>query len=181
MNHSETFIFTGNINKIKLTVFTGLLFAIALVLSLIENLFPMIPVAVPGIKFGLSNVAVMYAVFFLGAKSAYMIAVLKSLFVFITRGMIASTLSLAGGLLSITAMLFIIVLLKEKVSYFGISIIGAVSHNIGQFLVVMLFYVSINMWAYLPVLLVFGVIAGILTAALLRIILPAIKRIVQSI
>jgi len=120
----------------------------------------------------------MYVIFFLGARQAYSIAILKAIFVFFTRGFIASTLSFSGGMLSITCMLLIIFLLKEKVSYLGISVVGAVSHNIGQFLVISLIYVGVSMWAYLPVLLISGVIAGLLTATLLRILLPALKRLV---
>jgi len=178
MDSLETFRLSENMNKIQILVFSGLLFAIALILSLVESLLPIMPIAVPGVKIGLSNIAVMYAIFFLGARQAYAIAILKALFVFITRGFIASTLSLSGGLLSITGMLLMLFLLKEKVSYLGISVVGAVSHNIGQFLVVSLIYVGVSMWAYLPVLLISGVIAGLLTATLLRILLPAFKRLI---
>jgi heptaprenyl diphosphate synthase len=174
----ETLRLSENMNKVQILVLTGLLFSIALVLSLVENMLPPLPIAVPGIKFGLSNIMVMYSLFFIGAKQAYMIAILKSLFVFITRGFIASSLSLSGGLLSISVMLLLLFLLKEKVSYLGISIAGAVFHNIGQFLVVTLIYVGVSIWAYLPVLLISGVIAGILTAALLKVLLPVLKRLV---
>ena len=174
----ETFRLSENMNKIQILVFSGLLFAIALILSLVESFFPIMPIAVPGVKIGLSNIAVMYAIFFLGARQAYAIAILKALFVFFTRGFIASTLSLSGGLLSVTGMILMLFLLKEKVSYSGISVVGAVSHNIGQFLVVSLIYVGVSIWAYLPVLLITGVIAGLLTATLLRILLPALKRLV---
>jgi len=174
----ETFPLSEKMNRIQILVFSGLLFAIALILSLVENLLPIMPIAVPGVKFGLSNIVVMYVIFFLGARQAYSIAILKAIFVFFTRGFIASTLSFSGGMLSITCMLLIIFLLKEKVSYLGISVVGAVSHNIGQFLVISLIYVGVSMWAYLPVLLISGVIAGLLTATLLRILLPALKRLV---
>jgi len=174
----DTFPLSEKMNRTQILVFSGLLFAIALILSLVESLFPIMPIAVPGVKFGLSNIVVMYAIFFLGAKQAYSIAILKAIFVFFTRGFIASTLSLSGGMLSITCMILILFLLKEKVSYLGISVVGAVSHNIGQFLIVSLIYVGVSMWAYLPVLLISGVIAGLLTATLLRILLPALKRLV---
>lgn len=169
-----------NMDRIQVMVFTGLLYGIALILSLVESLFPIMPALFPGIKLGLSNIAVMYAVFFLGAKQAYMITILKASFVLITRGFIAGTLSLAGGLLSITGMFLILFLFRDKVSYMGVSIIGAVSHNVGQFLVVMFIYIGTSIWVYLPVLLVFGVIAGIITATLLRIVMPAIKKLILN-
>ncbi|MDD4765438.1 MAG: Gx transporter family protein, partial [Atribacterota bacterium] len=101
-----------------------------------------------------------------------------AIFVFFTRGFIASTLSVSGGLLSITCMLLLLFLLKQNISIIGVSIIGAVSHNIGQFIVVSIIYVGISLWYYLPVLLVAGIITGLLTATMLKILLPALKRLV---
>ena len=157
-------------------VLTGLIFAVALVLAIVENTLPAVPAPVPGVKFGLSNIAVMYALFFLGKKPAYAIGVLKACFVFVTRGAIAGLLSLSGGLLSITIMIVLILLFREKITYLMISIFGAVFHNVGQFLVIVLIYAGMNFWAYLPVLLVSGLAAGIVTATLLRFIMPALNR-----
>ena len=165
-------------NKTKRLVFTALLFAVALVLSIVENVLPLLPLPVPGVKFGLSNIAVMYALFFLDKGRAYMIAVLKAVFVMGTRGVIAGLLSLSGGILSITIMILLMALFKEKISYLVISIFGAVFHNIGQFIVITLIYKGMVLWAYLPVLLISGVIAGVITSTLLKYILPAFKRLV---
>ncbi|MGI6727539.1 MAG: Gx transporter family protein [Anaerovoracaceae bacterium] len=166
----------SNINKTHTIVLTGLIFATALVLSIAENMLPPLPIAVPGVKFGLSNIAVMYALFFLDKKQAYTIAILKATFVFITRGAIAGALSLSGGIFSITVMLLLMVIFKERVSYLIISIFGAVFHNVGQFIVIIILYTGMNMWPYFPVLLVSGVIAGIITSTLLKFIMPALKR-----
>jgi heptaprenyl diphosphate synthase len=168
----------GNLSKTQSMVLASMIFAVALVLSIVESILPPLPIAVPGVKFGLSNIAVMYALFFLGWKQAYLIAVLKGGFVFITRGIIAGALSLSGGILSVTVMLLLLLLFREKISYLSISIFGAVSHNVGQFLVIILLYTGMNIWPYFPILLVSGVIAGIVTSTLLRFILPAFKRLV---
>lgn len=164
------------LNKTQLLVMTGLIFATALVLSIVENMLPPLPIAVPGVKFGLSNIAVMYALFFLGKKQAYTIALLKAAFVFITRGAIAGLLSLFGGILSITVMILLVLLFKEKITYFVISIFGAVFHNVGQFAVIAMIYTGMNMIAYLPVLLISGLVAGMVTSTLLKFILPAFQR-----
>jgi len=168
----------SNMNKTQVMVLTALIFAAALVLSIVESTLPPLPIAVPGVKFGLSNIAVMYALFFLGKKQAYTIAVLKTLFVFVTRGFVAACLSFAGGILSITIMILLLYIFREKVTYLVISIFGAVFHNIGQFIVIALLYTGMNMIAYLPVLLVSGLIAGIVTSTLLKFILPGLKRLV---
>lgn len=164
--------------KTKLLVLTALLFAVALVLSIVENSLPTLPIAVPGIKLGLSNIAVMYALFFLDKKSAFMIATLKASFVLITRGPIAGLLSFCGGMLSLVIMSILLIIFKDKISYFVLSIFGSVFHNVGQFVAISLIYTNMYLWAYLPFLLIAGVIAGAATSTLLRFIIPAFKRLV---
>lgn len=158
-------------------VFTGLLFAAAIVLSMIESQFPPVFAAVPGLRFGLSNVAVMFCLFCVSRRQAVMLAVMKALFVFITRGAIAGMLSLAGGLSSILVMVILAVIFKEKISYAVLSMFGAIFHNIGQFLVVSVLFIDIFVWAYLPVLILFGMAAGLMTSVLLRLILPKLQAI----
>jgi len=164
--------------KTRKLVLTSILFAASIVLAIVENMLPPIPAPVPGVKVGLSNIAVMYALFFIGPAQSYGIAVLKSLFVIITRGLIAGALSLSGGVLSISIMLLVLILSKRKASYAMTSMTGAISHNIGQFLVITLIYAGTNIWFYLPVLVIAGLISGLLTAGLLRILLPAVKKLV---
>lgn len=162
--------------KTQAMVLTSLIFATALVLAVLENSMPPVPAAVPGVKFGLSNIAVMYALFFLGKRQAYTIGILKSLFVFTTRGGIAALLSLSGGILSITVMILLSVLFREKISYLILSIFGAVFHNIGQFAVITVIYSGMSLWAYFPVLLISGLAAGIVTSTLLKFLMPAFQR-----
>ncbi len=158
-------------------VLTSLFFAIAIILSIIENSLPPLPIAVPGVKFGLSNIAVMYVLFFIGKESAYTVAVLKAVFVFSTRGWIASVLSLTGGILSLTIMILLMALFREKISYLILSIAGAVFHNIGQLIAVSIVYTNLYLMYFMPVLLVTGVLAGIITSVLLNVIRPAFKRV----
>lgn len=166
----------NQLSKTRRMVLTGLFFAIALVLSLVENALPPVPIPAPGVKFGLSNIAVMYALFFLGKSPAFAIAVLKSGFVAMTRGLVAGFVSLGGGLLSITVMVLLLAVFKDRISYLMVSIAGAVCHNLGQFLAVSIIYTSIYLWIYLPVLLIAGIAAGIITSTLLRFVLPAFQK-----
>lgn len=168
----------SSMTKTKQLVLTALLFAIALVLSVVENSFPPISAGIPGIKLGLSNIAVMFALFFLYKRQALTIAVLKALFVLSTRGPVAGLLSLGGGALSIAVMSLMLLIFKERISYLILSILGSVSHNAGQFIIISILYTNMYLWVYLPVLLVAGVIAGIATSALLRFILPALNKLV---
>ncbi|MGI6577956.1 MAG: Gx transporter family protein [Eubacteriales bacterium] len=162
--------------KTRLLVLTALLFAMALVLSIIENYLPVLIPSVPGVKFGLSNIAVMYALFFLKKSQAFAIAALKSLFAMATRGVIAGLLSFSGGILSLLIMIVLMCIFGNRISYVLLSITGSIFHNIGQLAAVALVYTSLYTFAYFPVLLITGVLAGIATATLLRVIIPALKK-----
>ena len=162
------------ISRTKKIAVTAVLFASAVVLSIFESLIP-VPVPVPGIKFGLANIVVMYSLFFLGKSTALTIALLKALFSFMTRGAVAGFLSLAGGMFSLLIMIVLLLIFRDKISYLILSIFGSVFHNIGQFAAISVIYEGMNMWFYMPFLLIFGVVAGLVTSTLLRFILPALK------
>lgn len=159
--------------RTKGLVLTAMLFALAIVLSMIEGMLPSI-VPIPGVKCGLSNIVVMYALFFLQKQDAFFVTVLKGLFAAMTRGVMAGVLSTAGGLLSIFVMLAVKCLVKDQGTYFIYSISGALAHNIGQFIVISLLYTSIGVVYYLPVLIAAGTAAGMVTAILLNYSMPAL-------
>lgn len=161
--------------QVRRMVLTGVLFAAVLVLAVVEDQIQ-IPVPVPGVKLGLSNIVVMYALFFLQKRQAIALAVLKSVFVLATRGMIAAFLSLCGGLLSILMMLLCLMVFKDKISYLMVSMCGAVFHNVGQLLAVSLIYTVVSLIPFAPVLLISGIAAGAATSTLLKVTLPALKR-----
>ncbi len=148
----------------------GLLFALAIAFSYLESLIP--SVGIPGIKLGLSNTVTMYTLFFLGPVPALTLAVLKAGFAFL-RGATAGLLSLAGGLCSVLVMMLGT---KLKASVVLTSILGAVFHNIGQLAMAAFIIGSSLTFYYVPVLLVAGVVMGILTALVLRLMLPALDK-----
>ena len=161
--------------RVRRLVLTGLLFALALILALVEDVIPT-PVFVPGIKLGLSNIVVMYTMFFVGKRQALAIAVLKAGFVFLTRGLIASLLSLSGGLLSVAVMLLLLLIFGKRISYMMLSVAGAVCHNAGQLLTAAAIYTSLVLWGYLPVLVLSGIVAGAATSVLMRVTMPALNK-----
>lgn len=159
--------------KTKDMVLTGMLFAAAIVLSIVEGTIPM---PVPGVKFGLSNIVVMYTLFFLGRDKAVMIALLKGVFAGLSRGAVAGLVSTSGGLAALGIMIILSLLFQEKITRYMLSVFGAVFHNVGQFAAISLIYTGMNLWYYLPILLISGLLAGMLTSTLLKIVLPALRR-----
>jgi heptaprenyl diphosphate synthase len=162
-------------NPARRVAFTGVMLSLAAALSFLESLLPVTAVLPPGVRLGLSNIVTMYALFFLGKKEAFTVAVGKSLFVFIIRAPIAALLSFCGGVLSILVMLA--ALRRKDASYILISTAGAVAHNIGQLCASVFVIGSAFTFWYLPVLILSGAAMGVLTSILLSVLLPALRRI----
>ena len=165
----------NNSKQIRRVALMGLFFAMSLTFSFLENMV-VIPGLPPGIKLGLSNLVTMYCLFFLGKGSAYGLALLKGLFVFLTRGPVGAFLSLCGGLLSVTVMAIADFGTKKRLSYTALSILGAVSHNVGQ-LIAAHFLVNQFLFYYIPVLLLSGLVMGVLTGTMFGYLAPYLKKI----
>lgn len=158
----------------KRVAFTGILAALAIVLSFLESLIPPIPFMPPGTKLGLSNIVTMYAAGTVGLPYAIFIAILKSGFAFMTRGVMAGVMSLCGGIVSTFVMWLI--LKKTSASLTVIGVCGALSHNLAQ-LAVAWFLMRAAVFYYAPFMLILGVITGILTGIILKLSLPPLERV----
>ena len=135
--------------RTKKLALCALFTALALGLSFAERFIPL-PIPLPGIKLGLANVVTLVALCRLGKGSTLGILVARCLLG-----------SLFGGL---TALAFSSK--SRGLSVYGISVLGAAAHNIGQILVAMGLMGSVYVAAYLPWLLIIAVITGLLTGSL---------------
>lgn len=153
----------------------GLLIALAFIFSYIESLFPM-PFAVPGMKLGLANLVVITALYAMGPKEAFILSIIRILLVGLTfRDPNTMLFSMAGGALS-----WLMMVIFQKIKLFsivGVSIIGGVSHNIGQIAVAIVYVNNLNLVYYLPVLLIFGAVTGTLIGILGSMIVQRLKKI----
>ena len=153
---------------------SGLLTSLMLVLGLIERQFPL-TAAIPGIKLGLANSVLIYALYMLGVKQSIVLMLLKAMMSWlIYTNMQAMFYSLAGGVLSLLAM---IALSRIKgVSVIGVSALGAVGFNIGQILMaVAMLHTPQLIVTYLPVLMVSGVATGVLTGVVAQMVMKHLK------
>ncbi|NLC18164.1 MAG: Gx transporter family protein [Clostridiales bacterium] len=152
----------------------GLLIALAFILSYIEALFPP-PVPIPGIKLGLANLMVLAGLYTMGVKEAFVLSLIRIILVGLTFGNMSTMLfSLAGGILSWLVMS----LLKQVKSFslVGVSVAGAVSHNIGQIITAIFVTENINIIYYLPFLLLSGLITGAVIGIIGALIIKRIKK-----
>lgn len=144
----------------KRLVLLAMLTAVAMILSYVESLLP--SVGIPGVKMGLANIAVIFALFRFGWKAAAALSLVRVVLVSLLFGSVGAMLySLAGAVLSLAVM----ALLRrtDRFSTVGVSVAGGVAHNAGQILMAMLILQTRQLLGYLPVLAVAGIGGGILT------------------
>lgn len=142
----------------KLTLY-ALMIALAMVLSYLESLVPL-SFAVPGVKMGLPNVVIVFALYKMGFRPACVISLVRVVLVSILFGNVfAMVYSLAGASLSLVVMW----LLRRsgKFSSVGVSVAGGLAHNVGQIIVAIFVLQTGGLIWYFPALCVSGTIAGI--------------------
>lgn len=153
----------------------GLLVALAFILSYIESLFP-IPLPIPGIKVGLANLVVLAALYTLGVKEAFVLSLVRIVLVGFTFGNLSTMMfSLGGGFLS--WLLMVLAKRSKQLGLVGVSVIGGLSHNIGQIAVAMVVIENIYVLGYLPILLVFGALTGTIIGILGSLIVKRLNNI----
>ena len=154
-------------------VHVGMLVALAMILSFIESQIPAF-VAIPGMKIGLANIAVVFALYTLGFREALAVSVIRVILSALLFGSVLSGLySLCGALLSLSGMA-----LLRRTGFFGIvgvSVSGAVLHNLGQTAVAWLILSSRAVIYYLPFLLFSAVAGGIVIGIVSAVLVMRIK------
>lgn len=162
-------------DKTKKITLLGIFTCFALVLSYIELLIPPIWSAVPGIKIGLPNIIIVFILYKSSFKDAVRISIIRILITAILFGNAYTLIySLSGAILS----LFIMFILKKtnKFSYIGVSISGAVSHNLGQIIAASILMRTKEIFYYMIVLSCTGIIAGIAVGILAIILLKYFEK-----
>ncbi|MDD6462988.1 MAG: Gx transporter family protein [Clostridiaceae bacterium] len=167
-------------NLTRKIALTGIMCALALALSYLETLIPAYPGFPPGAKPGLSNIVTMFMAGSSGTPYAFFITIIKGLFAGVTRGFTAMLMSLSGGILSTAAACLLFGFAKNKLGYIGISIVCAVCHNIGQLAAACIISGTASLVVgYGPLLLIFAVVTGLLTGAILKAVMPTLAKIAK--
>ena len=147
-------------NHIRSIALCGVMASLAIVFGYVEHLIPM-PFGIYGIKLGLANLVVVIMLYALNAYSAFTINMVRIILCSILFGSFTSFwYSIIGGLLSFAVML--IIKKNDKFSPMGVSICGAIAHNIGQIIVAIILLEEFKIAFYLPVLLITGALTGAL-------------------
>ena len=165
--------------KTKKLALCGLLTALAIVLSLVERLFPLDAIVpIPGVKLGLANVVTLFALTRLRPREALAILVCRVSISSLLMGSVTAFLfSLLGGLLSLAVMWALLRVEGRFCSLLGVSAAGAAGHNIGQVIAAVFWMQTGAVVGYLPYLLLMSIPLGLVTGLTCSIILNHMKKI----
>lgn len=164
-------------NKTRRIALLGVLTSVALVLSYLEVMLPPISTAVPGIKMGLPNIIIIFLLYKFGLKEAVTVSLIRVFIVALLFGNVMTlAYSVAGAVLSLGLMT-----LFKKLDFFsqvGVSIIGGISHNLGQILVAIFLFDTIQIGYYMIVLSITGTIAGVVIGIISSILVKKLEKLV---
>ena len=149
----------NNINRSHALSLLALTVSAAMILSFVESQLPAF-VPIPGIKIGLANIAVILALYEFGVIKASCVSLIR---VFLVALLFGNITGMIYGLFGAVSSLMLMSLLKKctPLSCIGVSVAGAVAHNMGQILAAWLLIGNEKILLYLPVLVISGTISGI--------------------
>lgn len=146
-------------NDLKKISRLSMLIALSVIINILESFIPLN--VAPGFKIGLANVVHLFVLYKYSFKDTLYVAIIRVILVGILFSGLFSVsffFSLGGAFLS-TVMMY----LAKKIKIFsvvGVSIVGAISHNIGQVLVGMVM-INTNIIYSLPYLLLCSLLTGL--------------------
>lgn len=147
--------------KTKRLTILALLVAVALILSLVENALPPILSFAPGVKIGLANAVILFAIIALSVYDATIIVVVRCVMLSVFAGNVSSLLySLPAGLAAMAVQFLVYKFLFPHLGLIFISLVGACIHNGVQLLVASVI-TETNLFYIFPLMFIASVIAGL--------------------
>jgi heptaprenyl diphosphate synthase len=141
-------------------VLLSMLSACGLIFFVFESFLPLLPWLRPG----LGNVATVLALMIFGFGDAVKVTLLRIILGALVLGRLFTPVflfALSGGIASVLIMALVIRYTKQVFGPVGISVLGAVAHNMVQlFVAYLLFVKSMEIFIFIPVFLAAGVITG---------------------
>lgn len=146
--------------KAKKVILISLFVSVALIVSLLEYY---IPIPIPNVRLGLSNIIIINSILLFGFKETFFISFLKAILLVIILGNpISFIYNFSSGFTSIVTMYILNKFCSKYLSLIGISVLGSVSHVMVQILVSMVLLNTRTLINFIPFLGIIGVFTGIL-------------------
>lgn len=157
----------------KLIAVSAAFTALGLIFGYLES-FIVLPIRVPGIRIGLSNIITVITLFLYGpfvtAAVLFSRVILSAL---LFGSGVSFIYSICGAL---TAFIVMLVFKRFDFSINGVSVSGAVAHNIAQIVVAYVFVGSSYVFTYIFALIPTGICAGLIVGMLSNIIVARLRR-----
>ena len=163
--------------ELKKITHLSMLLALSVVLNIIESMIPILGNIIPGSKLGLANIVVLFVIYVYGFKDAFFLSITRVLLVGILRTGLFNIIfffSVGGAIFSVIMMT--LARRFTKLSVVGVSIIGAISHSIGQIIIAVIGFNTINIVYYLPYLLLLSLPTGIVIGLIAKQVLFYYKK-----
>jgi len=144
-------------------VILALCIAIASILHVVETWLP-VPMPLPGAKLGLANIVSLFVILLYGWRDALSVAVVRVWLGSVFGGALlgpAFLMSISGTLASTWVMAYTYSRWPGVFSLIGISIIGAVTHNVAQLFMATILVSNLSVLWYLPYLFLFALPTGV--------------------
>lgn len=159
----------------------AVLTAAALIMFMIENLFPPLFVFAPGAKIGLSNIVSLITLILIGIPDAFAVLLCRCLLgSLITGNAFALVYALPAGVVSLGVETLLYYTLFPRLSVTAISVAGAIAHNLLQLLIASL-VAGVGMFPLLPLTLTASFIAGIAVGVIVLLTVRHLPRSVVAI
>lgn len=151
--------------KTQRVALMGLMLSLMLILGFVESRLP-VP-GLPGVKLGLSNGVLLFALYLLDIPSAVLLMVLKILLSGFLFGNPSSMMyAAAGGVVSLTGM--ILLSRSSQFSPVAVSMAGGLLHNVGQVGLAMIILQTPGLLFYMAILMLIGMVTGLATGIAAR-------------
>lgn len=165
--------------KVKELTLFSLLLAASIMAQLLETLY-LPTVIIPGAKLGLANVISLVLIIYFSAREVVLNVILRTVTVSLLTGTFMSTIfvySLLAGLSSTLVMLAVYHLGKKWLSFVGVSVCGALTHNLTQLTLALILLGHPGLLIFLPWLLLVGLVAGVANGLLVNLLAPRLSEI----
>lgn len=158
--------------KTKRLTFLSLMIGYSLILYIVETYIPNpLIILFPGAKLGLTNIITLISLILLGGKDTFIIVTIRVILSSIFSGPLSYLLfSIGGAYLSLVLMYIISKI--DGFSLIGVSIIGAIGHNIGQLIVASIIVENALAIGYLPFMLTASLVTGFFVGMVAKYCIP---------
>ena len=163
-------------NRVQKLTRLAMLLALGVLLNYAEVVLLPTAFITPGVKLGIANTVGLIVLYYFDDRTYFFYGMMRILLTSLFTGFGFNFLIALSGWL-VASIVVILIHQFNRLSIFGLSMMAAVFHGVGQILMVAVLYQSIYMINYLPVLLVSGLIAGLLVAKISQQVLIRMQRV----